>query len=345
MVPAIDAPAAPACEGLPLCYLRLLLEPARARGCDTENVLRSAGLASYQLANPLHLVDPRHFARTMRRLQRATKDEMLALSARRVRVGTFSLVMRQVLLCTTLGDALRLGCSLYRTIWDELTLRLRIHGPDALLEVVSHCPDNPWGCTGHLVLLYCVIGLMSWMVQQPIPLRAVSLPATLPEFPGAPPLFEQPIRIGPSGQIRFDAQWLNARVVADMEGLRTFMFYWPTRRMPPYRDNLPMTVRVRHCLRNWEINALPTLPRLAQAIGQTAKGLRRLLHEENQTYRGIVEALRCEEATRLLDLPEFTICDVGYRLGFSEPSAFRRAFKRATGQTPMEYRRRRDTLV
>ena len=48
-----------------------------------------------------------------------------------------------------------------------------------------------------------------------------------------------------------------------------------------------------------------------------------------------------DTAMRLLNQPQLSVAEVGYRLGFSEPSAFHRAFKRVTGLTPQDYRRQR----
>ncbi|MDJ0595497.1 MAG: helix-turn-helix transcriptional regulator [Pleurocapsa sp. MO_226.B13] len=47
---------------------------------------------------------------------------------------------------------------------------------------------------------------------------------------------------------------------------------------------------------------------------------------------------RKQLALQHLKNPETSIHDVAFLLGFSEPSAFHRAFKRWTGQTPRIYR-------
>lgn len=331
--------------GLPLCYLRLLLEPTAARGLDTGAVLHEAGLLPRQLADAFHPVPLSQVGRVLRSLRRALRDELLGLGERPMRPGSFMLVVRQMLQATTLGEALRLGCSLYRVLWPECALRLRRDGDEAVLEVVDTQADRPWQGTAHLFLLHAAAGLMSWMAQCAIPLRGATLPC-LPGCAGAPSLFAPPAQPGRAGQLRFEARWLSQRVVADLQGLRTFLHYWPLGRLPPYRSDRPVQVQVRQYLRAQDLDALPSLPELARAMGWTPKALRCQLREEGRSWRAIVETLRCEAAMRLLDRPELTVAEIGYRLGFSEPSAFHRAFKRASGQTPLGYRRqRRESLT
>jgi len=53
--------------------------------------------------------------------------------------------------------------------------------------------------------------------------------------------------------------------------------------------------------------------------------------------------MRRELALQYLRQPAMAVCEVAYLLGFSESSAFHRAFKRWTGTTPNEFRRRKVT--
>ncbi|MBW8311215.1 MAG: helix-turn-helix domain-containing protein [Rhizobium sp.] len=51
---------------------------------------------------------------------------------------------------------------------------------------------------------------------------------------------------------------------------------------------------------------------------------------------------RCERAKRLLaGRPEATVADIQFECGFSSKSSFYAAFRKCTGMTPVEYRRRR----
>lgn len=58
-----------------------------------------------------------------------------------------------------------------------------------------------------------------------------------------------------------------------------------------------------------------------------------------------VEALRIEGARRLLEMGGDAVDDVGYRVGYEDPTFFRRLFKRTTGMTPAAYRRKYAAIV
>ena len=53
-----------------------------------------------------------------------------------------------------------------------------------------------------------------------------------------------------------------------------------------------------------------------------------------------VHELRIEVARRILELEATAVDDVGYRVGYEDPTFFRRLFKRTTGLSPAAYRRK-----
>jgi transcriptional regulator GlxA family with amidase domain len=59
-------------------------------------------------------------------------------------------------------------------------------------------------------------------------------------------------------------------------------------------------------------------------------------------YRPIeyVHAVRIEEARRIIETETSGLDDVGYRVGYEDPTFFRRLFKRETGLSPAAYRRK-----
>lgn len=84
---------------------------------------------------------------------------------------------------------------------------------------------------------------------------------------------------------------------------------------------------------------VPTLEEAAMALAMSTRSLQRKLRDEGITYQQIVDDVRSRMATRHLSKPGTTAAEVAFLLGFSEPSAFARAFRRWTGTTPGSVRR------
>lgn len=84
----------------------------------------------------------------------------------------------------------------------------------------------------------------------------------------------------------------------------------------------------------------PTLEDAADAMGMAAWTLRRRLMLEDGSYQTLLDDLRRDLATGHIRETTLSFGEVAFMLGFSSPGAFQRAFKRWTGETPGDYRRR-----
>jgi AraC-like DNA-binding protein len=87
-------------------------------------------------------------------------------------------------------------------------------------------------------------------------------------------------------------------------------------------------------LRDGEPSASTTASRMKMSV----RTLNRALAAEGTSYRAILDQLRHELACRHLVDSRLSICEIAFLLGFSDMSAFYRAFKRWTGRTPAEFR-------
>jgi YesN/AraC family two-component response regulator len=82
----------------------------------------------------------------------------------------------------------------------------------------------------------------------------------------------------------------------------------------------------------------PTLAQVAVRLRMSPRTLHRRLASENTSFRRLLTDLRRELAERHLRENELAIGEIAFLLGFSEVSAFHRAFKRWTGWRPLAYR-------
>lgn len=103
----------------------------------------------------------------------------------------------------------------------------------------------------------------------------------------------------------------------------------------PVADDLVSKVRaiLADALRGGD----PSKEAIAKQLAMSPRTLSRRLAEHEQTFQGLLDALRGELATAYLG-EGMSNAEVAYLLGFSEPRAFLRAFKRWTGHTPQAWR-------
>lgn len=81
-----------------------------------------------------------------------------------------------------------------------------------------------------------------------------------------------------------------------------------------------------------------SIDKVAGTLGMSRQTLYRRLKAEGVTFEEILDAKRRSLAIRYLGLHRLSVKAVAYKLGFSEPAAFSRAFKRWTGVSPSEFR-------
>ena len=82
----------------------------------------------------------------------------------------------------------------------------------------------------------------------------------------------------------------------------------------------------------------PAAAAVARALGLSPRSLRRALHGEGTTFSEVRDRCLRRVAEDALRDPARTIGEVAWLLGYSEPSAFHRAFRRWTGTTPRAVR-------
>ena len=81
-----------------------------------------------------------------------------------------------------------------------------------------------------------------------------------------------------------------------------------------------------------------SIDRVARELGMSRQTLYRRLKAEGVTFEEILEAKRRQLAVRYLKLDGISVKAAAYKLGFSDPAAFSRAFKRWTGLSPSDVR-------
>jgi AraC-like DNA-binding protein len=86
--------------------------------------------------------------------------------------------------------------------------------------------------------------------------------------------------------------------------------------------------------------AVPPLSEVARELAMSDRNLQRALRNDGTSFQKLLDQVRRDLAISHLANPATSSGQVGFLLGFSEPSAFHRAFRRWTGKAPSAYRAR-----
>ncbi len=91
----------------------------------------------------------------------------------------------------------------------------------------------------------------------------------------------------------------------------------------------------------WAYTPPPNRREVAELLAMSERNLTRQLGKAGTSYSQLLARVQAERAMNFLRNPDLSVAEIGYRLGYSEPAAFSRAFSQWTGESPLRWRRSR----
>jgi AraC-like DNA-binding protein len=323
-------------------HVAQVLQGTERRGVATAPLLQRAGISTALLDAPLARVSQEQYARLLRVVQRALRDEFWGLCSQPLRLGSFAQCCRLLIHTPTLADALRVGFRYFHGELPDFVARLGVADGVATVRIVTPLPPDTSLLYAERTFLFFTFGVASWLAARRIPLLGVDYrgPAP-PNVAETARVFQAKVRHGqPYFGLSFDARWLQLPIVQNAQSLREFLKHAPGNLLVKYRDRNSVTERIRQLLRSRLRGEMPSLDDVGRVLGMTPQTLRRRLGEEGQGFQSLKDHLRRDAAIEYLARPDMTLLDIADQLGFSEASTFHRAFKKWTGVAPGEYRQR-----
>ena len=315
------------------------LDCLRQRGLDVGPCLLAAGVTGNMPAS----VSADQIGAIWWSVARILDDEMIGLAGRPMRVGSLELMCHCILHTKTLGEAFTRALRFLRVVVEDPAAELCVAGNRA--EIVLHDSGPTRSAFAYRSFGIVMHGVACWLVGRRLPLLAVEFRCEQPRSPEYRSFFGAPVSFGREAtRFVLDAGLLGLAPVRDEEALRTFIRDAPGKLLAPYYDEVGLTAKVHARLRRRKAAEWPSLEELGDEMRLPVSTLRHRLAVEGQTYRAIKDEIRRSLAVERLASSEVNIADVAAELGFAEPSAFHRAFRKWTGKSPAEFRRevRRD---
>lgn len=238
------------------------------------------------------------------------------------------------------GEGLQRAIRYQRLLTDAMRLGLRVEGGVAILHGFEH-PVRHY--------LECALAIFLQFFRHVSDGEFQPLEIWLPHEQGASQadylqIYRCPVRLGmPEGCLRFDASLLaRPSPAAEPQLLAVHETLAGQRLADLARRDLVMQVEreLGGLLESGEVS----LERVAARLRRNPRSLRAELALAGTSFNELVARYRERLARRLLARTQEPVDQIVYLTGFSEPSAFTRAFKRWTGETPTAYRQRRQAV-
>jgi len=320
----------------------LTFQHMRERGVRTDTALKEAGLVRSQLRDPERRIP---FAKHVRFLEIAA-DHLndpfwglhLGASIHPKQVGLLGYVG---LSSDTLGDALK-NLTRYLSVLSEgaeaelviesgtVAIVIRILDPDVL-----DCRQiDDFGMSTLLTTCRALTG--TEFNPERVDFRTPK-PSSLAEHER---IFNSEVRFQqPRSGLVFNNRAIHLPIAtADSGLLRVLERY--CRDILGRRPAVPTLVyQVRELIAGLLNTGDPTIDTVAAELNMSSRTLERRLNSQGLSYRRILDDLRRQLAERYLEDERLGLAQITYLLGYSEPTAFNRAFRRWTGITPTQFRK------
>jgi AraC-like DNA-binding protein len=324
-----------------ICFVAAALQSVRGRDLNADELLAEVGLSSSLLQVPQARVSAKHYGALWRSIALALDDEFFGQDSRRMKSGSFAMLCHAVLGCKTLSQALDRSLRFYALILDDISGSLERDATEAKIVLHEKAEGAGQRVFAHELLLMLLYGVSCWLVGRRIPILRTEFSYPEPAHSAEYRLmYCADLRFGrPNTLIAFEAGYLNLPLVQNERSLKEFLRTAPESILVKYKNGSSLTARVRRRLRQYLPGEVPDVDGLAGELNLTPATMRRRLHEEGESYQSIKDQLRRDLAISYLSHSSRSVMDIALELGFSERSAFHRAFRKWTGASPGEFRR------
>jgi AraC-like DNA-binding protein len=327
---------------VPIQRVQAFAELAANRGWDADELMRAAGMSPMLLSRGRSRVTAAQASALIQQLLRVTDDELLGLGSAPVPRGTLVLLGYALLGSVDLHEALTRLAKVQRAVpgippihlgrdgssTANIALRIDISRITRPLDVLID------------TMLAAIHRTLGWATRSRIRLVRVDIPH--PHQVGVDDydiIFGSPIVFAAAQPaLVFPTAVLSAPIMREPDEWEGFLRNAPELILSRRDYAVSLADRVRRVVGQGLNGQWPSADEVAERLAMSQETLRRKLRGENTSLTKIREDLLRDTAVVALADGQETIAALSSRLGFSEPSAFTRAFRRWTGSSPSTYR-------
>jgi AraC-like DNA-binding protein len=322
-----------------MSWINTVLAAAERHGLTRTQLLAHAGLGAQQLTDERWPIDD--ITRLWRVCAELTQDPGFGLKAGSlVGPASFNVVSFIFQSSPTLREAIALVQKFQRLISDGG--RFQIVGGDDKSWLIYHPQQGELAFSPHQIeaVLAAVVSFSRWVTDHRfVPARVQFSHSQLGPLAGYQTVFQTGVDFNQAfSGLHLDNALLDRDLPQADTQLAAMHREYATARLAALSDTPDFSAQVRHWLGANLTTGVPERSAAAEQFALSDRVFARRLQSQGLSYSDVVDAVRKEAACTAVADTDDTFVDIAQRLGFSEASAFNRAFKRWTGHSPGEWR-------
>lgn len=322
-----------------------LLSYAAQRGVDAGRLCALSDIDYKDLQKLKGDLTPRRVDLLWKNLAHLSNDDCVGLHfGESMQLAALGVVGQIVQTSNTVGEALTHACAFVALVTDAF--EMKIESTNKAKTTVRVIPNelkarefpNTYRHLADYLLVFTVLELKGLLLEKVAPL-AVSFSYPLTNASEYTRIFQCPISTKNNElSLVFSSSVLNHRILSADYELQNFLLQKVESWFRPAGKGGLQAKIYNYLLANSYLHS-PSLEAVAANFSLSTRSLQRKLKEEGVTFLEIVEEVRKALAVNFLSSGHHSVKDVSNRLGYNEPSAFVRAFKRWTNLTPAEFQK------
>lgn len=283
-------------------------------------------------------------SRLFRQCIKTKNDEAFGGLEKPLPLGSFKILSRNMINAPNLEQGLTSFLDIYNLTSNSFSFHLEKNGHYARIRISRiHNPSKELSPYVLDTLINIILSFSSWSIGNRIKPSQISLDFPSADYQSEYPTIYQgaPVLLNQKTiYFSFPLAYLSQPIVQGEHNLSNYLDRAPLDIFSPLELKGKLTLEVRNLLSDHLLNSrsIPSLQMTASTLGTTAHTLRRKLKVEGTSYHNIrAETLR-DAAIKNLQR-NYSIEKISEHLGYEEPSAFIRAFKTWTGNTPLQFKK------
>ena len=327
-------------QAVPSQYFAVLAALVEDSGCDSDLLLHDSGLNAAEIRIPDRWIDHRIFETAVLRAYRLTGNPALGLAfGQSLNLSRHTALGYAAMNSETLEQALSLLLRYYRLVAFNLELDFSTEQDYCFFTVEDDRERWFHQSFSYECLFAAFNSSMRYLMQtQDLRLR-FDIAAPEPDY--SERFYEL---LGPD--VRFSQARFRMGCVRDLlstslaganPGLAKIYATQCEELLLQMKLDASVAEKVRVLLDSCE-GVYPNHGDVAGMLAMSSRTLRRKLELEQTSFQQLMDQVRSKQAINCLRQTRLPLSSIAYRVGFNDASNFRRAFRRWTGKSPLQFR-------